>query len=142
MPNNEAFKEYKKTQVNTANQAKLIIMLYDGAIKFINRAIELMPKDSVSNIEEVHNNIVKAQDIIYELTSSLNMEVGEISQKLFSIYMYINSKLTLANVNKDDKPLKEVKKYLIELRNAWEEASKKVSSNDKEIKKGGVNIAT
>ena len=142
MPNNDAFKEYKKTQVNTANQAKLIIMLYDGAIKFINRAIELMPKDSVSNIEEVHNNIVKAQDIIYELTSSLNMEVGEISQKLFSIYMYINSKLTLANVNKDDKPLKEVKKYLIELRNAWEEASKKVSSNDKEIKKGGVNIAT
>ncbi len=142
MPNNDAFKEYKKTQVNTANQAKLIIMLYDGAIKFINRAIELMPKQSVVNIEEVHNNIVKAQDIIYELTSSLNMEVGEISQKLFSIYMYINSKLTLANVNKDEKPLKEVKKYLIELRNAWEEASKKVSSNDKGIKKGGVNIAT
>lgn len=142
MSNNDIYREYKKTQVNTANQGKLILMLYDGAIKFINRAIELIPQRKASNIEEIHNNIVKAQNIIYELTSSLNMEVGEISQKLFSIYMYINSKLTLANVNKDEKPLKEVKRYLIELRGAWEEASKNVSSNVKEVKKGGVNIAT
>ena len=142
MSNNDVFREYKKTEVNTANQGKLIIMLYDGAIKFINRAIELIPQKKANNIEEIHNNIVKAQNIIYELTSSLNMDIGEISQRLFSIYMYINTKLTLANVNKDDKPLKEVKKYLIELRGAWEQATKNVSSSAKEVKKGGVNIAT
>ena len=142
MSNNDVFREYKKTEVNTANQGKLIIMLYDGAIKFINRAIELIPQKKVNNIEEIHNNIVRAQNIIYELTSSLNMEVGEISQRLFSIYMYMNTKLTLANINKDDAPLKEVKKYLIELRGAWEQAAKNVISSSKEVKKGGVNIAT
>ena len=142
MSSNDLYREYKKTEINTANQGKLILMLYDGAIKFINRAIDLIPKKKASDIEEIHNNIVKAQNIIYELTSSLNMEVGEISRKLFSIYMYINNKLTLANVNKDDKPLKEVRKYLIELRGAWEQAAKNVSANAKEFKKGGVNIAT
>ncbi len=142
MSNNDVFKEYKKTQVNTANQGKLILMLYDGAIKFINKAIELIIQKKANNIETIHNNIIRAQEIVYELTSSLNMDVGEISQKLFSIYMYINNKLIEANIKKDDKPLREVKKYLIELRGAWEQAGKKVSSDAKEVKKGGVNIAT
>ena len=52
MSNNEMFKEYKKNQIINANQPKLILMLYDGAIKFINRAIELIPKKKANNIEE------------------------------------------------------------------------------------------
>lgn len=142
MSNNDVFREYKKTQINTANQGKLILMLYDGAIKFINKAIELIAQKKANNIETIHNNIIRAQEIIYELTSSLNMDVGEISHRLFSIYMYINNRLIEANIKKSDKPLIEVKKYLIELRGAWEQANKKVSSDAKEVKKGGVNIAT
>ena len=137
MSSNDLYREYKKTEINTANQGKLILMLYDGAIKFINRAIDLIPKKKASDIEEIHNNIVKAQNIIYELTSSLNMEVGEISRKLFSIYMYINNKLTLANVNKDDKPLKEVRKYLIELRGAWSKLQKMFLQMLRSLKKEG-----
>ena len=60
-----------------------------------------MPK---KNIENIHNNIVKAQDIVVELATSLNMDAGEISQRLFSIYMYINNRLTDANVKKEEKP--------------------------------------
>ena len=136
---NDPYKQYKTTQISTANQGKLILMLYDGAIKFINKAIELMPSNS---IEQVHKNIVKTQDIITELSTSLNMDAGEISNKLLSIYLYINNRLTFANIKKDVKPLLEVKNYLLELRVAWEEASKKIPSETNELKKGGINIAT
>lgn len=137
---NNVYKQYKETQINTANQGKLIVMLYDGAIKFVNKALEHMAK---KEIEATHNNIVKAQDIVTELLTSLNMDAGDISKKLFSIYMYINNKLTTSNIKKDTKPLLEVKKYLTELRDAWEEASKKSPNITKEeLTKGGVNIAT
>lgn len=136
---NDPYKQYKATQISTANEGKLILMLYDGAIKFVNKAIELMPKKEIENI---HNNILKAQDIIIELTTSLNMDAGDISQKLFSIYMYINNKLTEANIKKDIKPLIEIRKYLVELREAWEEASKKTQTESDKFAKGGVNIAT
>lgn len=139
MTNNNPYNQYKKTEISTANQGKLILMLYDGAIKFINKAIELMPK---KDIENIHNNIVKAQDIIIELATSLNMDAGEISQRLFSIYMYINNRLTDANVKKDQKPLLEVKKYLSDLREAWEEAAKKVQTESDQFQRGGINIAT
>jgi len=112
-------------------------MLYDGAIKFINLAIEAM---ATKSIEKVHINIIRAQDIIVELISSLNMEVGEISERLLSIYMYINKKLTEANIKKSKDQLYEVKKYLQDLRDAWDQASK--TSNVTNENRGGVNIAT
>jgi len=142
MSNKEVFKEYKKNQIINANQSKLVLMLYDGAIKFINKAIELIPQKKPKNIEEIHKNIVKAQDIITELTSSLDMNVGDISQKLFSIYMYINNKLIEANVKKNEKPLIEARKYLTELREAWEKASKNPVVNENKKNDGRVNIAT
>jgi flagellar secretion chaperone FliS len=139
MPINNAYQQYKHTQINIANQGKLILMLYDGAIKFINKAIEMIES---KDIEGSHNNITRVRDIITELITSLNMEAGEISQRLFSIYMYINNRLTEANVKKDNKPLFEVKKHLTELRSAWEEASKKVNIDSDTQSNGGINIAT
>jgi flagellar secretion chaperone FliS len=137
---NNPYKQYKKTQIDTANQGKLIVMLYDGAIKFINKAIELMPS---KKIEDIHTQIVKAQDIISELIVSLNMDVGDISNRLLSIYLYMNKKLIEANMKKEIEPLIEVRKYLIDLRSAWEEAAKKAPTDNLEpAEKGGVNIAT
>jgi flagellar protein FliS len=137
---NNPYQQYKKTQIDTADQGKLIVMLYDGAIRAVNKAIELMPK---KEIEEIHNSIIKAQEIVMELTSSLNMDIGEISEKLFSIYMYMNNKLTEANVKKDIAPLKEVKNHLEKLREAWEAAAKKeAGSGSNTVDTGGVNIAT
>ena len=135
---NNPYQQYKKTQVDTASQGKLIVMLYDGAIKFINVAIETMPS---KNIEKIHNNIMKAQEIINELISSLNMDAGEISNKLFSLYMYINKRLMDANLHKEVEPLIEVRKYLVELRDAWQIADKNVGDNPSKQYQG-VNIAT
>ncbi len=90
--------QYKETQVATANQGKLIVMLYDGAIKFLNIAIENMePK----TYDIANNNILKAADIVTELLVSLNMdEGGEVSQNLFNLYMYFKKRLLEANIQK------------------------------------------
>ncbi len=135
------YQQYKKTQVDTADQGKLIVMLYDGAIKFINKAIELIPQ---KKIEDVHVNIVKAQDIISELMTSLNMDAGDISNRLLSIYMYINRRLIDANISKKAEPLYEVKKHLTELRDAWEIAGRNTKNSEipETVNSGGVNIAT
>ncbi|PKL19000.1 MAG: flagellar export chaperone FliS [Spirochaetae bacterium HGW-Spirochaetae-5] len=69
MSNTNPYNQYKQTQITTANQGKLIVMLYDGAIKFLTIALDNM---SPKSYDVVNNNIIKAQDIITELLLSLN----------------------------------------------------------------------
>ncbi|MCB1172703.1 MAG: flagellar export chaperone FliS [Leptospiraceae bacterium] len=114
---------YKSTEIGTANQGKLIVMLYDGAIRFLGIAMDHMEPRSY---DTVNNNIVKAQDIITELMLSLNMEDGgEIAQNLFNIYAYLKKRLLEANMQKDSTILGEVVKLMSELREAWDEIAEK-----------------
>lgn len=141
---NNGYQKYKKVDVSTASQNRLVVMLYDGAIKFLETAVLAM--DKKHGTEEVHNNILKAQEIIYELLASLNYEAGEIAERLASIYTYMNQKLTEGNISKTKPPLLEVIKYLKELKTAWEGVEEKIargniennissSSGDKTISK-------
>jgi flagellar protein FliS len=114
---------YKDTEIQTADQGKLILMLYDGAIRFLNIAIDNM---DYRKYDIVNNNIIKAQDIITELMLSLNMDQGgEIAKNLFNIYAYMKKRLLEGNIKKDAVILQEVIKHLTTLRSAWEEAIKK-----------------
>lgn len=114
---------YKDTEIQTADQGKLILMLYDGAIRFLNIAIDNM---DFRKYDIVNNNIIKAQDIITELMLSLNMDQGgEIAKNLFNIYAYMKKRLLEGNIKKDPVILQEVIKHLTTLRSAWEEAIKK-----------------
>lgn len=129
LPEKNPFEEYKKTQIATANQGKLIVMLYDGAIKFINIAIDNM---NPRTYDIVNNNIIKAQDIITELLLSLNMkEGGEIAQNLFNLYLYFKKTLLEANIKKDAEILRGVVKLLKELRDAWDKISANEAATDK-----------
>ncbi|MDA3901156.1 MAG: flagellar export chaperone FliS [Spirochaetes bacterium] len=133
------YDQYKKTQVNTASQGKLIVMLYDGAIKFLNIAIEHMePK----TYDIVNNNIIRAQDIITELISSLNMDTGgEIANNLLSLYLYFKKRLLEANMQKESVIIEEVVKHLRELREVWNEVSNKESVNESaDDRKGSFSI--
>lgn len=103
-------------------------MLYDGAIKFLESACNSM--DKKHGTEEVHNNIVKAQEIIYELLSSLNYDAGEIADRLASIYAYMNQKLTEGNISKTKPPVLEVIKYLKELKSAWAVVEEKAAKGN------------
>lgn len=110
---------YKQTSVKTASQGRLIVMLYDEAIRQMDLAIVEMDKPR-KKLDSIHNAISKAQDIITELMASLDFEKGgEISNNLFSLYMYFNRKLVEANISKDLAPLKEVRKFMADLREAW-----------------------
>ncbi len=114
---------YKDTEIQTADQGKLILMLYDGAIRFLNIAIDNM---DYRKYDIVNNNIIKAQDIITELMLSLNMDQGgEIARNLFNIYAYMKKRLLEGNIKKDAAILQEVIKHLSTLRSAWEEAIRK-----------------
>ncbi len=122
------YNKYKQTQIETANQGKLIVMLYDGAIKFLNIALDNM---TPRKYDIVNNNIIKAQDIITELSLSLNMDAGgEISQNLFNLYMYFKKRLLEANVNKDPEIIKHTIDLLKNLRDAWEQVSATETKND------------
>ena len=134
MPNTNPYNQYKQTQITTANQGKLIVMLYDGAIKFLNIALDNMePK----TYDVVNNNIIKTQDIITELLLSLNMdEGGEISQNLFNLYMYFKRQLLEANIKKDPEVIKHVIKLLKELRDAWDQISASETRSDKNMNIG------
>ncbi len=134
MSNTNPYNQYKQTQITTANQGKLIVMLYDGAIKFLNIALDNM---SPRTYDVVNNNIIKAQDIITELLLSLNMDDGgEISQNLFNLYMYFKRQLLEANIKKDAEIVNHILKLLKELRDAWDQISANETRSDKNINIG------
>ena len=134
-------KSYRETQIKTATQGKLILMLYDAAIKNINLSLESINKKPRKH-EQISNLIIKVQDIVTELMVSLDFERGgEIAKNLFSVYMYMNRQLLEANIQKQAQPLDNVKKLLLELRNAWGEVFDKKSLESSSGGAGGVNIA-
>ncbi len=137
----DASNQYKETQVKTANQGKLILMMYDGAVKFIRQALENLPQ---KKYDAVNNNIIRAQDIITELMLSLNFEANEeFAQKFFGLYTYMNKRLVEGNIKKEAQPLEEVMKYLVELRDAWNVAIESMKKNEpqSETAPKGVNIS-
>lgn len=112
--------KYREVTINTASQGKLIIMLFDGAIKRAEEAIRYI---ETNNIEFVHKNLIRAQEIITELRSSLNMEIGgEIAKNLDRIYEYIHYLLVQGNLKKDVAPIKESIEYMKTMRDTWREA--------------------
>ena len=120
---------YKKASVNTLDQNKLIIMLYDGAIKNANFAVEYMKS---GEIEKVHDSLIKTKNIVTELLATLNMENGgEIAKNLKSLYSYMFSLLIEANMEKKSEPVLNVIDLLKELRGAWVQISEKKKPEEK-----------
>ncbi|EEG76536.1 flagellar export chaperone FliS [Dethiobacter alkaliphilus] len=115
------YQKYKQNQVETSSPQQLIIMLYNGAIKFLKLAQMGITEQS---IEKAHTNIIKTQDIINELMASLDMNQGEVASHLYSLYDYMNSRLLEANLKKDTQILSEVENMLTELRDSWVQALK------------------
>lgn len=115
------YQQYKHQQVNTASQEKLLLMLFDGAIRFCRLAANALQE---KREDIAHINLVKVQNIIEELISSLNYEY-EIAHSLFSLYDYLYRRLVEANIKKDPAIIDEVMPFLTELRETWAEAAVK-----------------
>ncbi len=111
---------YKKAAVNTEDQGVLIIMLYDGSIRFLKSAIIRIEKN---DLEKAHEYIVKTKNIISELMTSLTLKSGgKVAKDLHSLYSYMFNRLIDANIQKNRKYLQEVCGLLEELRDGWRAA--------------------
>lgn len=119
MPGQAAHQQYKQVQVKTANKEKLVIMLYQGCIKFLRLAKKGVEND---DIEQSNNYIIKSQDIIRELMNTLDMERGgQIANNLYQLYDYMNRTLIEANINKDREKIEIVENMMLELLDSWKQ---------------------
>ena len=117
------YQKYQQSQVETSSPAKLLLMLYDGALKSIQGAkVGMMEKD----FEKANDHLTRTQDIIFELMNSLNLEKGEVAHNLFLLYDYMIQQLVQSNIYKDPQILSQVESLLKDLREAWKEAILKI----------------
>ncbi len=115
LPN--AYAQYNNSKVMTASPAELTLMLYEGSIKFCNRAIAALEKQDVP---EAHSNIVKVERIIDYLRQTLDMKY-EVAQDFDRIYSYLGQRLVEGNLKKDREALEEVCVHLRSVRDTWKE---------------------
>jgi len=113
------YRTYLHTQVETASNLKLIIMLYNAAIKFTKLAQIGLAENK---LEQSHINNVKTQDILFELMNALDPNQGEMADSLYLLYDYLQQRLVTANLKKEAAPLAEVEKMLVDLRDTWLQA--------------------
>ncbi|HOE65963.1 MAG TPA: flagellar export chaperone FliS [Candidatus Hydrogenedentes bacterium] len=110
---------YRQVDVETASQGKLIVMLFNGAIQRAEQAQRQMQKN---RFEGVHNNLIRAQEIIGELRGALNMSMGDIPKNLDRIYEYFQYLLIQANIRKETAPIAECVRLMSTMRDTWQEA--------------------
>ena len=114
---------YKTISLETAPPGQLVLMLFDGAIKFLERAkLGFDIEDPLEMNETVHNNITRAQDIINELNSTLDMDQGgEVAVVLRDLYVYLDNRLFESNIRKELEGVQEVIDRLSTVQAGWSE---------------------
>ncbi|MCR3920900.1 MAG: flagellar export chaperone FliS [Firmicutes bacterium] len=115
----DPYQQYKQNEVATATPGRLMLMLYNAAIKNLK-----LSKEGVAekNITKVNTYMCKVQDIVLELMVSLDLTQGEVAQNLFALYGYMHQRLVDANIKKDVDMMNEVDGMLTELRDTWKSA--------------------
>ncbi|MFC1675604.1 flagellar export chaperone FliS [Planctomycetota bacterium] len=112
---------YQETSITTQSKGRLVVMLYEGAIKFLKQAAKEI---QAGNPEAKGKLICKAQDIISELNTILDMEAGgEVAMNLRKLYLFMNRHLNQANIEQDTEKIKEVIELLEELNQGWKAIS-------------------
>jgi len=127
-------KSYKTQSVQTASPGKLVLMLFDGYLRFTAAAIKSFDEPDFSKRNEgINNNLIRAQNIVTELQSSLDMSVPwDLPGTLYRLYDYCLNNLQQANLNKDRDPIDHSDKVINELRDAWAEMLAQNSDSDQQ----------
>jgi flagellar secretion chaperone FliS len=138
---------YKEAKVKTAGPGQLIVMLYDEAVKQLTKATELLDlnnkeKKDPGRIEQISKAVMKTEEIITELTVSLDFEQGgDISKNLFALYTWFNRELVEANINSDINRILTVRDMLSDLRNTWSAVANQKIAEKPNRDAVGLNIA-
>lgn len=120
---NQAYNAYKEASVKTASQGRLVVLLYEEAVKQLTLASSLFNQNlkvPVKDIERFGKCILKTQEILTELQVSLDMEKGgEIAKNLMALYVYFNEELMNAGINKNKEKITFVLEKLKTLADSW-----------------------
>lgn len=118
------YQKYKTTSVQSASREKILLMLYEGAIKFTKLAIKACEE---KRIADRGMNIGRAYDIVMELNNTLDHKVGgEISKNLERLYLFMMEQYTKSNISGDPGPMRSNLKMLETLYDGWVQAVEKI----------------
>lgn len=134
MSRSKASNSYKTNALETASPGKLILMLYDGVLKFLDGAEKGFEDENPSrSIEKINNNLQRALNIVFELRGCLDMSVeGEFPKTMYALYSYMVERIVQANIKKEKAPIIEVMGYMKEIRDSWAEMLKTVEEPEGE----------
>lgn len=121
----KAQRRYQQAQIENASPARLVVMLYDGAIRFCNQGREAMLE---KRLEDQNDALIKAQRIVLELMGALDQETGgEMASNLMRVYTHVLDRLIHANLQDDPATLENATTLLTELRESWAEVERVTS---------------
>jgi flagellar protein FliS len=122
MPTPRSARLYREAAILSASPGQLVLMLFDGAMRFMDAATRGFDEpDFVQRNEQIHNNLTRARAILTELQATLNHDAGEYAVTLFRLYDYMQRQLLEANLKKTPEPIHIVQRLLGEIRDAWAE---------------------
>lgn len=122
MYSKNAYNAYKQNSINYASKEQMLLIILDAAVKYSKIGRQAIEEE---NIKSAHENIMKTQDIFYELMTALEVKKADNwGRKLMAIYEFITKKLTEANIRKEKKILDEIIPLIEEVRDMWYKASK------------------
>jgi flagellar protein FliS len=114
---------YRQISAQTASPGQLVLMLYDGALRFLEKALSGFQLDDPAEFNQtISNNLIRAQNIISELNSTLNLEQGgALAHTLRRLYGYMDDQLMESNMRKTPEGIRDTIRRLTILRDAWQE---------------------
>lgn len=122
------YSQYQSNQIATASREQILLMLYDGAIRFAKQAMAAIDNDNMADKGKYLGKVIA---IIAELSSSLNHDIGgEMAENLDALYTYMINSLSSANVDNDPEPIQRVCNMLVDLRKTW---AKAIEINSREL---------
>lgn len=139
-----AYSAYQKNNVTTASQGRLVVLLYEGAVKNLTGALNLFGADGkikTTDIEKFGKHLQKTQAIITELQVSLDMEKGgEIAKNLMSLYIFFNQEILNASINRDKEKIESVLKMMNDLLESWRTVANSTANAPAATVRGALNI--
>lgn len=117
-----AYQQYQHNSIMTANREELTLMLYNGAIKFCNQAIEAIEK---KDMQKAHNCNIKAQNIITELQVTLDSKF-QYAEDINKLYDFIRQLLIEGNISKDTKKIEDALNLIRQFRDLWQQVMQQV----------------
>ena len=123
MAQGRPYQAYQTTGVQTSGQKQLIVMLYEGMNRFMNRAVKAIGEE---DFEAAHNNLNRTGKILLELLSTLREDKGgEVAGNLKKIYVFCYEQIVIANLKKDAETVRKIQKIINNLGEGWKQICKK-----------------